>query len=169
MSFGLAIDPGLRVLGASIWSGKRLVKAELLKNPEKKASGPKAWGAFATLLDRWYWENSGHRFLDWICVEKMKVYTIGKGKGNPASLLELASLSGMLFGLFPDAMPFHPTAFEWKGNLDKEETEKRINERLDASDGKVVLAGALSHNVWDSVGIGLKQVGRFERNRVIHR
>jgi hypothetical protein len=59
---------------------------------------------------------------------------------------------------------------EWKGQLDKEQTEQRARERLSKSEfASFVSVGALDHNTWDAVALGLYELGRFDPVRVIHR
>lgn len=54
MSIILAVDPGIRVAGLSVWDDGQLQLATLIYNPERVQRGPLAWLAMAQALKAQY-------------------------------------------------------------------------------------------------------------------
>lgn len=164
----IAVDPGLRVCGVSIFNEKRLIRAFLAHGAEK-GNGPKAWaemalGVMSQVVLSTAFKNPGVALV----LEGQKVYQGGKQKGDPADLLELAGVCGYLASYFPVVVRVFP--HEWKGQMTKATTEGRVYDRLDETErGAIEVHGAKTHNVLDAIGLGLFYCGRFEPKRVIHR
>lgn len=166
----LAIDPGIRGCGVAVYTPHGLRWAGYVKNP---ASGDTAEAclALARAVEDAAVDEGQLPVIGEIAFEWPRVYTIGKGKGDPNDLLPLVgvcmALCGRLFG--SPATRYYP--HEWKGQMQKGAAfVARVQSRLTPEElGRVHARGHLGHNVWDAVGIGLHHLGRFERKRIIAR
>jgi hypothetical protein len=146
-----------------------LVRADYVKNPSK-AGGLDAVVNMATAVEVW----SGCDLYD-LAVEWPRVYTQGKREGDPNDLMPLVGIISVLASNvepFCKATRYYP--HEWKGQMTKDVSEKRMWQKLVRDEGNVVRnaslrAKSLSHNMCDAVCIGLKHLGRFEPHRVIAR
>lgn len=134
----LGIDPGLRACGVAWFdgiearaftvrpSGLTLAKAKEILVQVRSSALP-AW--------------------DLVVIEKPQVYQGRKAKGDPNDLIELAVLVGALgFGFSCPVLL--PRPFEWKGQVPKEISHRRIREQIPN-------LGRYSKDALDAVGLAL--------------
>lgn len=155
----LTVDPGLRMCGAALWTRDgRLVSGALIKGAAEDRDA-KAWATMAgevwewTKLETWRLQTAPVTF--WVS-EFPKVYTVGKSKGDPDDLLQLAGVVGALTGKLGPGEIVRP--YQWKGQVPKPVMVERIKSKLTAEELELVRlprAKSLHHNIWDAVGIGL--------------
>ena|ERR1035437_9519326 len=167
----LSIDPGLRACGCALFLDVgTLHSAALVKGAAKGLSGPQAWRATAQAVRNYV----GSWCITRVLFERMPAY----GSDLPSRTLKLHDLTAVcawICALYPDAEPTGYYPREWEGTLNRkgavDPIVERIKGRLTVSErARVELpAPSLAHNTWDSVGIGLKALGRFELHREIRR
>ena len=150
----LAVDPGLRVCGIAYYADDALSVCVLVRNPEREARGPMAWMALAEqvrkVLPNWCKPDA-------VVLEVPQVYVIGKGKGDPADLIELAGVDGAIAAQYPAAKHFGFRPREWKGSVPKDVHHARVLKTLSETDKRLVGESApasLRHNVLDAVALG---------------
>jgi hypothetical protein len=172
----LAIDPGLRVLGATVatyegrvvdaWLPRSTAKARQVKGERVPAAeGPLAWrGMVAPVLEdlreRGHLERIGLLVLEWPEVYRAGVQKFSaKGKRsmtNPNDLLELAAVEGgLVWGLPVLARYERYTPREWKKSFRKERYQEAILAALAPEERAMVgrTTESLRHNVIESVGL----------------
>jgi hypothetical protein len=190
MSFLLAVDPGIRGVGAALFEWQKegspnwlLRAASYVRNPAREGNGPRECAAMARGVDRWLssvWNGIGgfacHDLIDTIALEWPQVYRQGQLKGDPGDLLPLAGVDAAIAALAPSVQIKHYLPREWKGQLPKGAVfEGRVMDRLSTSELAILnetlrgLTPSLHHNVWDAVGLGLFRLGRFDQKRVFAR
>lgn len=163
----LALDPGLRVSGVSVWHDGRLKWAGLVRGADTGRGAP-AWREMANSVGYQMravlsWVNTGWH-LDKVAVELMQSYDAKHQAGDQNDLIELAGVAGAVVGLFADASAVSYTPREHKGQVPKEVHNARVQKKLTPEERAAVeeCAPSLMHNVWDAVGIGLFQLGRLK-------
>ena len=160
----VAVDPGLRGCGVSVFDDGVLMRAQYMTNPEKTGDGMEAILAMALMC---------YHEAEEVVVEFPHVYAGSKSKGDPHDLLVLAAIDGAIgaYASRDGAKVRRIFPSEWKGQLDKDACWRRVEGRLTEPEKRAISwpCESLRHNVADSVGIGLFAVGRFERKMVIHR
>lgn len=160
----LGIDPGLRAIGWALVEGDgRLLSCGLARGA-LSGRGPVAWGAVvdAAVSDVRISAAAAHEAtaasVRVVC-EFPQVYAAGKAKGDPADLLELAAVVGMLSAALkaPRFSAVLPRA--WKGNVPKDIMTRRILASFEGDDASTYnraiarVPPYLRHNVIDAVGI----------------
>lgn len=165
MKWTLAVDPGLRACGCSLFEQDTLYRAWLSRNPIKAERGPKAWErmAAAVLNDLIRYAPQRSRLVNTLVIEVPQIYWGAKKGGRAADLIEVAGVVGSVAAAVPVLDRIHYLPREWKGTVPKEIHNKRVVKRLRVEeDARIVRPSAtLLHNVIDSIGLGFKQVGRF--------
>lgn len=174
----LAIDPGIRGVGAALFLDGKLCAAKYVRNPVKKGNDFNAvMGVADEVRDVaavWGLEHDPMALRPFRAVlEYPQVYTASKSKGDNNDLLPLAAVDGAIVALL-GAPATRVLPREWKGTITKEAVEHRVISRLGPEEILVASAAfrdakSLAHNVVDAVGIGLHALGRFTPKRVIHR
>ena len=141
MSCLLAVDPGTHHLGLAIFSGRELLLAYLERGRP-------------TLLDM---------PITQIVIEIPQIYTRTHSKADPKDLIRVAYAAGRATVLAPHAEVrlVHPRA--WKGSTKKHITEGRVLAELTPEElARIMMPPrSLANNVFDSVAIGLRTVGRL--------
>lgn len=105
--------------------------------------------------------------LSLVIIEKPQVYEASKQKGRQKDIVDTAVRAGVLIGhvqaLYGNVPLKTPTPNEWKGNVDKAIHNNRVLARLDERERALLPTTRTSalHNVLDSIGIGLKHLGRM--------
>jgi len=161
----ISIDPGLRMCGVAVWSDVgQLAKAGLVRG-DAKAKDSAAWSAMVQSVKTWIcdqaWALGWSPWTGWVS-EFPKVYAVGKSKGDPEDLLQLAGVVGGFAGLWgPATNILRP--YEWKRQVPKAIMTERIKSKLTPGELERVdlPAPSYAHNVWDAVGIGLAHLGRL--------
>lgn len=102
--------------------------------------------------------------------ERQVVYPGAKGlKTNPNDLLDLAMCAGAFYGALCVDMAATLTVVEpaeWKAQVPKDITRKRIEGLLSHSEPLSIKKGGEMHNVYDAIGIGLFAIGRAKKGMV---
>lgn len=172
----LTLDPGKRLCGCSLFhpGSRDLYAASLVQGPTT-FEGPEQWGRMALAVQEWADYKLGEFRVSQVVFERMGA----RGTDTPSKTLiiqELLAVGVWVCALFPEAEHTALFPHEWEGALKRTgETDPivdRVKSRLSKRElGRVELPSAksLQHNVWDSVGIGLKFLGRFEPRKVISR
>ena len=115
----LAVDTGLRDLGAALFEGDRLVKVSLVENPNKHGRDAPAWSAMA----------------DEVCARfplvtelrcEMMVVRSGNRQVNPDDLMQLVGVAGVLVGRYYPAPAQVVRPEDWKGRVKKRIHHPRI-------------------------------------------
>lgn len=167
----LAIDPGLRTVGATVATmAGSVVDAWLPRSPEQArtvkglrvpaAEGPVAWRAMVgAVLDDLRERGHLHR-IALLVVEWPEVYREakkGKLKGaNPNALLDLAAVDGGLACALPALARYERfTPRQWKRNFPKGDYQRAILAALTPEERAMVerTTESLRHNVVESVGL----------------
>lgn len=161
----LAVDPGLRACGCSLFEGNTLYRAWLAKSPVRQDRGPKAWFKMAetVLHDFVRMAPSRGRILHRLVLEVPQVYW-GRNKGGRASdLIELAGVVGSVASSVPVLERVHYLPREWKGQVPKEVHNDRVLKKLRSEERARVINSppSVMHNVVDSIGLGFKCLGRM--------
>jgi hypothetical protein len=164
LSLVVSLDPGLRHLGLSVFIDGVLRHAILVRNPEKKARDGKAWSAMGqATIDALFAIDAELVFPDVLVSEIPQVYWGRSGGGNADDLIQLAGVVGAVAHAIDakDFVAYRPR--QWKGNVPKEAMCKRIESRLSAEELAAIAPcpASLRHNVVDSIGVGLKYLGRL--------
>lgn len=169
----LALDPGLRGCGVAVFNDEVLAWAGYTRNPVK-GDGLDAVVCMARAVKDVVPVTRDVGGVT-VVAERMQVYTAGKGKGDPNDLIPLAAIVGGIAAMFCGTTPRTPSTWykprEWKSTMPKGDAfTARVLERLSEFERSAIHeCGALSHNVYDAIGIGLFHLGRFTRRRVIAR
>lgn len=143
----ISIDPGVHLAGIAAWHGSELAHARLIREPF-------SLGLSLLLVD------AGARVGEIeLAIEIPQVYA--RGRVDPNDLIALAFSAGRLAGMIGCPVTEYTPA-TWKKQVPKEIMVKRIQRELtDAETARVELAGALSHNIFDAVGVGLYHLKRI--------
>ncbi len=149
----LAIDPGLRHCGLAVFNplGGELVFATLVRNPELKLRGPRAWLEMAEAVEL-VLKMAGFK-ASTLVLEVPQVY-FGRSVGS--DLIELAGVDGAIcYAVNPDEV-FGYLPREWKGQVPKEIHNERVLKSLSPGERALLpkLPKSLAHNVTDAVGLG---------------
>jgi hypothetical protein len=93
------------------------------------------------------------------------IYPVGKGKGNPNALVQVALRAGILTALMTTT---YVTPSKWKSTVKKEIMCRRIETFLRPEEHALIpdLPRTTLHNVLDAIGIGLWHLGRMGRGGV---
>jgi len=158
----VAIDPGKNACGLSAWKGDNfnLEFAELVKNPfVKTLSKQRAqkWGDMGKEVARVLYKTFG---LDngkiSLILEIPQIYE-GYQEEDKNDLLDLAGVQGAIVAATGAEVAWCPTPREWKGQLKKEITQKRVDDKLSHSELNSVKwpSPSLRHNVYDAIHLGI--------------
>jgi hypothetical protein len=178
----LAIDTGLRELGAALFVNGLLHTARLVQAPGSKRDA-EAWLSMGRAV------RSAFPHADKLRVEMMVVRS-GRRDVAPDDLMQLVGVAGVLVGLYSASDPDVIRPEHWKGTIKKRVHHQRIVTALDDAE-RAYLDGYMGarpnplftnlddyvaacrrcrgseypndpvHNVLDAVGIGLNLVGRL--------
>ncbi len=178
----LAIDPGLRDLGAAFFEGDRLAAATLVRNPNTSGRDVPAWTAIADRVKTRFPQ------ADEVVLEMM-VVRANRRDVNPDDLMQLVGIVGVLAGLYFPAPAQAVRPEHWKGRKKKRIHHPRIIAALDPNERRLLdrwmeerarapytsldayveacrrcrrneIPDDPVHNVLDAVGIGLWARGR---------
>lgn len=185
MSDVLALDPSITRVGLALYRDEELITSTTVKG----TLGTKADVLARVLqisLDTARWLMEVECRPDVLVAEWPQIYTRDKSKGDPNDSVPLAGVCGCLAGIIRlhpclrtlrgelECVSYLPG--EWAGRVPKDETVKgcksspralKIVSRLTPAE-RVVWDAIKYHDAIDAVGIGLKYLGRFERQRVFH-
>ncbi len=172
MTTSLNLDPGLLHPAVAIFTGGRLQAAERVKVPASLAR--LNMGQRCLDVARLVYDAVSGLQIDELVVEWPKVYRGAKSKGDPADLIPLAGIGMALAGMLGvPVISVEPR--EWLGgNMPKITSGdpresirgEYIWSRLDEEERTRI---QLTHDSFDSCGIGLWRAGRFGKRRVYAR
>lgn len=158
----LAIDPGTRVLGWAIFTDRLLTHCGV--SVVGAGLKEKRLGDFSML----HVADLNPLFAPLgpfdIVVELPKVYPVGQQKGDQNDLIAITAVGCLVASRFATASPtfYHPQ--EWKGQVPKDVSHRRIEKRLSKDEQDVAKKQLpktnIRHNGMDAIGIGLKHAGR---------
>lgn len=156
----LCVDPGLRGCGVALFDRGELFNATWVENPLLSGRGPVAWGTMGQAV--WNWAPVPAR-VQKLYVEMPKVYP-GMPKVDLNDLLDLAGVLGTVVIRMPSDRVAWTFPSDWKGQLPKQVMNERVKKHLSEGEKrKVVSVGALDHNTYDAIGLGLHFLGRTQR------
>jgi hypothetical protein len=162
----LAVDPGLRTCGVALFEQDTLYRAWLSRNPLRTERGPEAWESMsrAVVKDLITYAPKRGRLVKRLVLEVPQIYWGGRRGGRAADLIELAGVVGAVAAATPVLERAFYLPRQWKGQTPKDVHNRRVMKRLrDGEDARIVRpkAAALLHNVIDSIGLGMKHLGRM--------
>lgn len=157
----ISIDPGLHKVAFACWDHATglLLEARLVEHKHEIATerGQK-WKDIASTLHVFI----PQRDTDWV-IEVPQVYRDMKGK-DPNDLVDLGGVLGAVVatGLFESHVVWSPLPREWKGQLPKEVTQKRVNAKLSNQEKTLIKwpIPSLCHNVYDAIHLGIVYMER---------
>lgn len=162
----VSIDPGVRACGVAVWlDGKILAAAHVKSGVPKEARDATCWNGMAAAVLTYVGEvleteGIEDGALHLVC-EFPQTYGGKSAKGDTNDLLSLAAVVGAILTAFQmtdqtDVTLWRP--HEWKGNLPKEVTRARVDDKLKPHEFARVTwpAPSLRHNVYDAIAIGQK-------------
>ena len=161
----LAIDPGIRTMGACLFHGQKLLAASTYK--VRRPTERRQDGIFAMInqLEHWLDEVRPPRLaIDRIVCELPENFgsAVGMAAAARGDVVWLSFCVGVLAGRSGDTgqeFDVYPVR-EWKGNMSKAMTAKRIEKRLKETgvEWRLLLSRDRSHD-WDACGVGLHSLG----------
>jgi hypothetical protein len=180
----LAIDPGIRGVGAALFTPDALLTADYVRNPAKSGNQAAEVVRMALAVEEWVVGAVARQSVTRLVVEWPRIRTRDKSPGDPNDLVALAAVSSAIAARFSHASVVSLYPDEWKGQLSGEATAARVVARLTEAErarvvlhgkgtmvelARGVLTGDRNHNTLDSVGIGLHDLGRFAPTKVFPR
>jgi hypothetical protein len=145
----LAIDPGKRAVGWSLWTGEALYGA--------------GYQPFDNLCVLRSWLVA--KFPSKIVIEKPQVYPGARAKGDPNDIVDLAIIVGACASILSDARVVYPG--QWKGQVPKTVHHARAISKLGTIERDFFVKTlqdvhkTKQHNVYDAVALGLWALGRL--------
>ncbi len=176
MSYLLAVDPGTKWCGCALFDHEGLLcDAYLVKNtfvrPKgSRLAGPASAREMSRAIANGIAKSNRMGIIRLLCLEIPQVYRGESSKGDPDDLIDIA---GVAYALAAALYAFRVQVFrphDWKKNETKSITQGRVLDRLSEEEKtRIVPAGALTHNIYDAIGIGLHSLGRYQKERKIFR
>lgn len=162
----ISIDPGLARVAYAIWEAEtgKLLRAGLVrKEHEVGTERVQKWANMAWAVDDELGLSNGEEI--WLVLEVPQVYKETqnrdkKGHGrDPNDLIDLAGVLGAIAGkLLVGRVEWSPLPREWKGQLPKEITKKRVDERLAPAERETVEWPSVKEfhkDVYDAIHLGI--------------
>lgn len=156
----LAIDPGLRGIGAAIFDPQGpLLYCGYIRNPHD-GDGPVAWFSLGDHVYEVVKEVAKkHNKPIYVFVTELMVVYKKNTRGNPNDLIQVTGASAAVGAALPIKTAYAYPARVWKGQVPKKIHNDRVVGSLTPAE-KAILDGCgcskwLLHNVIDSIGIGL--------------
>lgn len=155
----LCVDPGEQHVAISVWAARELLALELFRMAHARGSNL-GWVAMGL-------SEQVPTQPDTVVVEEMVYYVENRTDtkqaemAKTAALLRLAFLSGFVAGYVRPAQCITYPAREWKGQVPKEITQRRVEKTLTPVELEVYNAAlaavpeSLRHNLVDATGLGL--------------
>ncbi len=153
MSILLAIDPGLRDLGAAILVDGVITRAGLVRSPNKSDRNANAWNAMAEATVAWV----GPVGVSTLIIEYPQAYQARFQKGDQNDLIQLACVVGAVCGRV-EAYQYHSVLpRDWKGTCAKSVFTERIRGWMSDKEHAAVeeCPASLRHNIYDACGLGI--------------
>lgn len=151
----LAIDPALRALGWAFFKNGTLVLCGVARSKEKYPAFDMAMQSFGVIGT-----------IDVVILEVPQAYP-----GNPVpaqDLIDIAVVGAYVAGINETKKFIQVAPRKWKGNLPKDETERRSREVMTKDELETVAfelkdtPKGLHNNAWDAIALGLWQLRRVQ-------
>jgi hypothetical protein len=176
MSNVISIDPGRKCLALSQWAQGQLIGTWL--NRAQSQGYPASQGLATLAMSHASALGMKTKGLATVAVvERMVSYpTQGRKDSRQAQdakandLLDLQAIGAFVGAKLADAIHYY-SAHEWKGQADAEITRMRVVRELDERElailckAKEEYPDGLHHNIYASLGLGLKYLGRYRDGR----
>lgn len=175
----LSIDPGLRGCGCALFDDGVLRAAAYVRGEGVPEDTLMLARATALGVECWIderlpgWDES--EAVNRLVLELPQTYGGRAAKGDANDLLGLAAVDGAVAALFPLASVRTVLPHAWKGGVPKPKSarakyvvQERVVTRLSAEEQERVVwpkAERLKWDVADAIGVGLHDLGRFDRKR----
>lgn len=171
----VSVDPGIRAMGAAWFSDGKLIACKLIRNP----AGDGSLADHMLVVESfalWVRAVAHTRFNGFtgaqprLAIEIPRVYPAARQKGDQNDLINLAVVAGGVAGHFAPGLVTRYYPRDWKGSVNPEESNRRVVERLGASEletmARTECPKSLQHNLIDAIGVGLFHLGRFDPRKV---
>lgn len=161
MSLTIAIDPGVKNLGWSLFLDRELIRCGVTRTKKSDA----AQAAQDHLLKLWAFATCDFAYSK-VVVECPRIYPVQQQKGDQNDLIRIAAVGSYVMGALAlsHARPVFVFPHEWKGQMPKDVSHRRIEAKLTKQEKRVLgmlpSAKTVRHNGLDAVGIGLWAEGR---------
>jgi hypothetical protein len=157
----VSIDPGKNACGVAVWYEYKLSWAGFVKNPYTKALGKERaekWGDMARAVHK---AIQGEIRDYSLLLEIPQVYD-GFTDNDKNDLIDLAGVQGAIVGVTGAPVEWSPLPKEWKGQLPKKVSEKRVDSKLSQEEKARIEwpSPSLCHNVYDALHLGLVHLER---------
>lgn len=153
-----SLDPGLNHCGVAVWINEELSSAELVRVKYQVATErAEKWRLMGHAVGKVI--PAGAHLI----VEVPQVYTRQHSKGDPNDLIDIAGVVGSVVSAsFAVEVCWSPVPHDWKGNLPKEVTERRVLNALRPAELAKIkpCPASLKHNVLDAIHLGLVYLQR---------
>ena len=155
MSRLIAIDPGVKLCGWALFSEGHLSRCGLVRTKAREIDGQ---AAHLTLQLAQLFPY--HHPDCTLIIERPEVYRQRHLKGDPNDLISIAIVVGAIMHTFISSRVRAPLPKEWKGQVPKEVSERRMMRKLSPEELDLMvlcLKGvprSLRHNVTDAVALG---------------
>lgn len=160
----VTIDPGLHKVAYAIWNERGTLLGAGLVNHSHDPGIPRAqkWRDVAEWTDVACTLDSGEQVV--LVIEIPQIYNTHEAKKkDPNDLIDLAGVVGAIASkICVGYVDWSPLPREWKGQLPKEISVKRVEEKLSAKE-KILIkwpAKSLRHNVYDALHLGLTYLAK---------
>jgi hypothetical protein len=156
----VSIDPGKKKVAYAIWDedGTLLGAGLVTHDPAPGDERAQIWKDIA------YWTSVATRLdsVDTILVIEVPQVYEGPQEEDKNDLIDLAGVVGALASLTWGRVDWSPKPREWKGQLPKAITQKRVDAELSAAEKALIEwpAKNLRHNVYDAIHLGLTYLAR---------
>ncbi len=161
----LCVDPGLRGCGVAEFEAGVLKRAAYVKNSATLGRGYAEHRAMADALYAWYEKMPPVPMPDLVVVEFPRIYPgSAQQKGDLNDLIDVACVGSAIASMTTSKVEsIYPA--DWKGQVPKDVMTERIKRALDDEEKSRAekCAASLSHNMWDSAGIGLYKLNRLNK------
>jgi len=175
----LAVDPGLNAPACSVFRAGVLIRAGAVSIPTKlkKMDLVARCREVSVLIHRWYWDGRTDLLsnvpLEQLVFERPQVYSVGQSDCDPNDLPPMLGIDvgvACLNGNIP-VTSYLPR--EWTGQRPKATSGDPWKsprgvftwERLGASERQLLASVKVTHDVLDSLGIGMYRLGRYAPRR----
>lgn len=173
MTTRLFIDPGLRGLGAALFSKEGTARrAVYIENPVASGRGYEVYAALAKAVAVEFSPYIVHE----LHIEMPLIYGTVHKKGDPNDVVDCVAVGAAVAVALQeqDCGPFRVFSVppsSWKGQLEKKAMTERIISKLTEEEVDLVAREkanfatpvSLMHNVYDALGIGLHYFGRLNK------
>lgn len=159
----ISIDPGLEKVAWAEWDFEtgKLVEAGLIqRKAEVGEERAEKWRKMAYQVDYLLFKLEDREIL--LVIEIPQVYS-GPREEDPNDLIDLAGVVGAITGkIINGHVEWSPTPREWKGQIKKEISKQRVDQRLSQDEKAKILwpIKSLAHNVYDALHLGIVYLER---------